>query len=359
MKSHELAAIGLLLMLSLGAANASAQEARDPMEPQSDPATALSSPLRSATVVTGDLDATRRFYQGAMGMMPVFSELSGAAAAALAGHWDLPPLETLRIITFSRSDLPGGMTVRALVVPASSPSSRPAYGAAYPGGLGIGFPVAGLGMRETIVEAYGFRSAAGIMAMQFPRADGSLYKVEEAIFEAPDDVLVLGVDRHELRSIGPIDPALGLGGPAYSSMIVGDADAIVPLLEGVLGYERRREFVFESRGPEGGLQVPSGTRFRFQQWFAPGASSGYLVIMDPLEARRPAPAPLGPRSRGLAMWTFEVADLAAAEARAREVGVAILKPAAVLELPGVGAVRSLMLATPDGFPVELVQRLDQ
>lgn len=337
-------------------ASAQASESRDPMEPASDPAAAFASPLRVVTVTTGDAVAMRRLLQGAFGLTPAFNEVTGDEAAALVAHWRLPPLRRLEVITFSRPDLPGGATVRVIAVPPATPSSRPGYGAAYPGGLGIGFPVSGLPARERIIEAYGFRSAAGVMAMQFPRADGSLYTVEEGIYEGPDDVLLLGVDRHELRAIGPVDPALGIGAPAYSSYITGDADALVPLLEGVLGYECRREFVFESRGAAGGLQVPPGTKFRFQQWFAPGASSGYLVVMDPQDAFEPAPVPLGPASRGLSMWTFEVPDIDAALARAKRAGVPVLRGAATIRLPEGGSVRSLVLATPDGFPIEIIGR---
>ena len=336
--------------------NAQADEPRDPMEPASDPATAFASPLHVVTVTTGDPVAMRRLLQGSFALTPAFHAVTGPEAAALVAHWGLPATGQLEIVTFSRPDLPESASLRVIPVPPSMPSSRPGYGAAYPGGLGIGFPVAGLQARERIIEAYGFRSAAGVMAMQFPRADGSLYKVEEGIYEGPDDVLVLGVDRHELRAIGPIDPAIGIGGPAYSSMIVGDAGAIVPLLDDVLGYERRREFVFESRGPAGGLQVPPGTKFRFQQWFAPGASTGYLVVMDPQDAFQPAPAPFGLASRGISMWTFEVPDVDEALARAERAGVAVLRRPATIPLPEGGGVRSLVLATPDGFPIEIIER---
>jgi catechol 2,3-dioxygenase-like lactoylglutathione lyase family enzyme len=337
-------------------ATANPAEPRDPMEPASDPATAFASPLRTVTITTSDLVAMRRLLQGAFGLFPAFYAVAGPEAAALVAHWGLPALDCLEIVTFSRPDLPIAASVRVIAVPPSVPSSRPGYGAAFPGGLGVGFPVSGLQARESIIQAYGFRSAAGVMAMQFPRADGSTYKVEEAIFEGPDDVLALGVDRHEQRAIGPIDPALGVGAPAYSSLITGDAGALAPLLADVLGYERRREFVFESRGPAGGLQVPPGTKYRFQQWFAPGAASGYLVVMDPQDAFQPAPAPLGPASRGISMWTFEVPDVDAARARAERAGVTILRGPATVPLPGGGRVRSLMLATPDGFPIEIIER---
>ncbi len=332
---------------------ASVAQPRDPMEPASDPASAFASPLRVVTVTTGDPLAMRRLLQDAFALLPATSAVTGGEAEALAAHWGLPPSKRLDVITYSRPDLPAAAAVRVVAVPPSTPSSRPGYGATFPGGLGVGFPVSGLAERETIIAAHGFRSAAGVMAMQFPRADGSLYKVEEGIYEGPDDVLLLGVDRHDQRAIGPIDPALRIGGPAYSSLITGDADAIAPLLGGVLGYERRREFVFESRGPAGGLQVPPGTKYRFQQWFAPGASTGYLVVMDPEDAFQPAPAPLGPASRGISMWSFEVPDLDAALDRAEAAGVAILRRPATITLPEGHRVRSLVLATPDGFPVEL------
>lgn len=337
-------------------ANAQAGQPRDPMEPASDPAKAFASPLRVVTVTTGDPVAMRRFLQGAFALAPSFSVVTGGQAGALVSHWGLPPSARLEVVTFSRPDLGPSAAVRVVAVPPATPSSRPGYGAAYPGGLGVGFPVDGLQAREAIIGAYGFRSAAGVMAMQFPRADGSLYKVEEGIYEGPDDVLALGVDRHDLRAIGPVDPALGIGGPAYSSLITGDADAIVPLLQDVLGYERRREFVFESRGPAGGLQVPPGTKYRFQQWFAPGASSGYLVVMDPQENFLPAPAPLGPASRGISMWTFEVPDVDEAVARAARAGVTVLRRPTTVVLPEGQRVQSLVLATPDGFPVELIGR---
>lgn len=335
--------------------DAQASEPRDPMEPASDSAAAFASPLRTVTVTSGDPAAMRRLLQGAFALTPSHRTVTGADAAALVAHWGLPASDRIEITTFSRPDLPEAASVRVVAVPPSTPSSRPGYGAAYPGGLGIGFPVDGLPAREAIIEAYGFRSAAGVMAMRFPRADGSLYMVEEGIYEGPDDVLLLGVDRHELRPIGPIDAALGIGGPAYSSMIVGDADAIVPLLQDVLGYERRREFVFESRGPAGGLQVPPGTKFRFQQWFAPGATTGYLVTMDPQDGFRPAPVPLGPSSRGISMWSFVVPDLDDALARAERAGVTVLRRPAEIVLPEGGRARSLVLATPDGFPIELLE----
>lgn len=101
----------------------------------------------------------------------------------------------------------------------------------------------------------------------------------------PDDVMVLGVDRAELQPVGPIDAAIDIGGPAYPSTLISDTRRFAAFFGEVLGFELRREFTFQSEGPSGGMRLPAGTDVHFQQGFAPG--------------------------RGIAMWSFPTADLAA------------------------------------------------
>ena len=64
----------------------------------------------------------------------------------------------------------------------------------------------------------GFSSTVGITKMNFSRADGSEYTVSEVHYVAPDDTLVLGVDRGGYTQVGPVNPATGIGGVAYSSL---------------------------------------------------------------------------------------------------------------------------------------------
>lgn len=191
--------------------------------------------------------------------------------------------------------------------------------------------------------------------MPFPRADGSTYEIGETHWVAPDEVMVLGVDRAHLQPVGPIDPALDIGGPSYSSALVSDAGAAAAFLDGVLGLELRREFTFESEGPRSGMRLPAGTRVRFQQWFAPGACTGYLVIMQLEQNGRRAPQSLGLQSRGIGLWSFPTARFDEVHARALTRGVRLLRAPAEIESPGFGRVRSMVLATPDDFPVEVFQ----
>jgi catechol 2,3-dioxygenase-like lactoylglutathione lyase family enzyme len=264
---------------------------------------------------------------------------------------------TLEMVTFSRPNMPEAAIVRVIVAPGATPPARPDYNAEIVGPLGMGVPVRDLNRWDGIVTRYGFRSQVGVTSMAFPRADQTTYVVGETHYLAPDDILVLGVDRAEMRPVGPIDPALDIGGPAYVSAVISDAAKLAPFFREVLGYEMRRQTTFESRGPQGGMRLPAGTQVLFQQWYAPGARTGYLVIMDLLNAGRSPSAPLGPRSRGVAMWSFETRSLAAIERRIAASGTRVLSAPARIDSPGIGPVRSVIVETPDGFPVEVYQRL--
>lgn len=331
----------------------------DPMRPRSDAAAALCSPLRALTIASGDLQATRRFYQGALGLVPENYTPDDASAGALIEHWGLLPARPLRMVVFRRPGLDDAFELRVIEVPRSLPVMRPHYVGEYIGALGLGFPSDDLEVRDRIVRALGFDSTAGITRMNFPRADGTTYSVGEVHYRAPDEVLVLGVDRGDMAPVSRIDTALGIGGPAYASMIVGDAIEARAVFATVLGYERRREMTFESGGPAGGMGLAKGARVVFQQWFSPGSAHGYLVIMELLDARRAPPVPLGPTARGVAMWSFETNDVDAAAARAEAAGVPIRSQPRAIEVPGLGPVRSLVIATADGFPIEIYTRGDR
>jgi catechol 2,3-dioxygenase-like lactoylglutathione lyase family enzyme len=331
-------------------------ESDDPMRPRSDATSALCSPLRILTITSGDLQATRRFYQGALGLVPETFVPDDDWAAALIEHWGLLPSRPLRIDVFRRPGLDDAFELRVIEVPGALPVMRPHYIGEYIGALGLGFPSDDLEVRDRIVRALGFDSTAGITRMDFSRADGTTYNVGEVHYRAPDEVLVLGVDRGGMTPVSRIDPALGIGGPAYASMIISDVARVAPAFAEVLGYEMRREMTFESGGPSGGMGLQKGARVVFQQWFSPGASAGYLVIMKLLDVDRPAPVPLGPTARGVAMWSFETADVEAAAARAEALGLEIRSAPRAIGLPGIGPAHSLVIATADGFPIEIYAR---
>jgi catechol 2,3-dioxygenase-like lactoylglutathione lyase family enzyme len=301
----------------------------DPLNPTTAVDSLAASPLRQVTIATGDMRLASRFYGDALGMV---ADKSGRAN-----------------IVYQRTGIADAVSVKLVAVPADRPALRPTHNALAPGGLAMGMPVSGQAKREAIVTAAGFTSAAGVTSMTLPRGDGSTYTVEEIHYRGPDGVLALGIDRGAMTPVGPIDAGSGIGGPAYASLVVEKLPATEAFLKDVLRYEKRRDAVFTSAGPKGGLGLDAGQRFAFQQWFAPGARTGYLVIMKMLDRPVSVQSSDGLTRRGMTMWSFDTADLNAMAARAVKIGMRVLAK------PRKGA-PSLIVAMPDGFLVELTKR---
>lgn len=327
----------------------------DPMTPRQDGRAILCGPLAEITLASADLERCRRFYGGALDLRNELLRIDRASSQRACQHFGLPEQDGLDVLLLTRPGIPEAIRVRVVRLDVARPTARPALDCRFDGALGLGVPVRGLAQRHAIVEAYGFKANAGVTTMSFPRADGSTYDIGETHWVAPDDVMVPGVDRAHLQPVGPIDPALEIGGPSYSSALVSDVDRHGEFFDQVLGYELRREFTFESDGPEGGMRLPKGTHVRFQQWFAPGARTGYLVIMQLLAGGLGAPNGLGLHHRGLGLWSFPTQKFSEVEERVARHSVKRLSAPAEIEALGFGRRRSMVIATPDGFPVEIFQ----
>ena len=324
--------------------------APDPMAPTSSAEDALVGSLRAVTVVTADADAALPFYEEGLSL----SASEAPPTDTLASHWGATRIN--RVITLSRPGAEGAAVVRLVEVPGAAEASRPGYDSQLVGALGFGLPGSDLDGRTARVEAAGYETTAGVQRMDFPRADGSTYEVGEVHLKAPDDVLVLGVDRGEMTAIGPIDEAERLGGVAYASMLARDASETGRFLRDVLGLEQRRAMSFRSSGPGGGMVgMVKGEEVSFEQWFSPGATTGYLVLMELLDRDKAEAGSLGMESRGVSMLSFETDDLAEVARRWRAFSGEDATPEAIDD-PSFGRVASLMIRTPDGLPVQVFER---
>jgi len=97
---------------------------------------------------------------------------------------------------------------------------------------------------------------------------GGCYVVEEFYFVGPDNLLIPVVVRpEEMPSIAAIDPASGLGGPAYGGITVADVDREIAFHRAVLGLEMRRDL---DREPDADRSRRKGHAQRFAD---PGTES--------------------------------------------------------------------------------------
>jgi hypothetical protein len=298
----------------------------DPLKPLSDPSKQIVSPLSWAEIATADPERLDVFLGTVMGMQRV---LSGEG-----------------LTLYTRSAIPEAVALRVRTVSPETSEARPGHDALVAGALALGFPLADGPARDEIAAAAGFNAVAGVTVMTLPRGDGTNYDVKETHYRLPDGILALGIDRADMTPVGPIDPASGVGGPAYASIVVQDAERWASLLRDVLGYEMRRDATFTSSGPSGGLALPAGTRFRFQQWFTPGAATGYLVILQYLDG---AGKPRAEGTiRGLTALGFTTANLADIAARAAAAGLEI-------EDKTTDGLPSLEIITPEGVRLVIHQ----
>ena len=323
----------------------------DPMAPQSNAAQARTGTLHRVTLVTTDADKTADFFCNAMLMRKTSDRVpNGASLAAYRKLWALGDCPAWREVLFDNAG--GGSAVR-LVEMQGGQVLRPQLESRLSGGLSIGFPVASMEKTLARIGAQGIGTTAGIVPLEMKRPDGTSYISGEIHFRGPEDVYILAVGRPpDLAPVGPIDSTTGIGNPAYSAMVVANSLQEIAFYTEVLGWEARRNMELISSGPAGGLGLAPNTPFRFIQLFSPGASSGYIVLLDMLKESRPNPVRPRFPNRGLMTWTFRTAhfDEVAGRIVAGAGGARMLCP----PLPaGSTTTRLLTALTPSGLIIEI------
>jgi len=336
----------------------------DPMAPRAGATPSLCGPLECVTVVTNDADAVTAFMTQAMRLRPLAVEADPASADAQRTHererkrelWGLPPDALWRELRFVGPEGERGAVVRVLVM-AGGELIRPDMESRLTGGLSIGFPAASLEETLARVTALGFESTAGIVRLTITRPDGSSYVSGEVLFRGPEQIYMLAVGRPaDMTPVGPIDAGTGMGGPAYSALVVPDASREIGFFREILGWEARQDIVLTTSGPAGGLGLDAGTQFRFVQLFAPGATTRYVCLLDMLAVGRANPVAPRLPNRGLVMWTFgtRAFDEVARRVRAATAGGVAGSQPRFSHAPGA---RALTVLSPAGLMIEIVEQL--
>ena len=332
--------------------------AKDRLAPTSNPADALVGELGWVTLITCSLEETLLFYRDGMGLTATGPEpVPDDLAQTQRQLWGIPEPIGWQQLTLERPglDLP---RIRVLVLDRVTPSIHSSWDLFDPGPFSIGFPNEVPARLDRDIRRTGFGAVSKEMAIYpVPRGDGSFYDAYETILNAPD--FVHGVSLHRgggMPQIGPVDDDSGMGGPAYSGMVLVDSDKDLSFYTEVLGYEMRSDGILADAPP---LNAPPGTRFRFTLLYSPGAIKGSLLSLDfvDLAPRSPAQAPRPPH-RGLAIWSFPTRDLDEVLRRAEQHPQAQIFASAQTYsgLAGTSPHRTATLLAPNGFMVELYEK---
>jgi catechol 2,3-dioxygenase-like lactoylglutathione lyase family enzyme len=247
--------------------------------------------------------------------------------------------------------------IRLLVFKDPAPPIRATWDPREPAPFTLGFPTRNLPALDARLRGLGFESLAPMEQSQIPRPDGTKYGLQESVFKGPDKVHAVGVSRLDgMPQLGPVDPATGHGGPAYSAQVVRDSDAVVRFYCDLLGLELRSDREWKS-GPTSAIGLPAGTPFRLALIYSPGASTGQLLLMDFRDGSAAASG-VDPRppNRGLGIYTFEVRNLDATAAKLRAAGVTVIGGPIRYDSPDLGPHRAMTVLAPNAVIVELVER---
>ncbi len=329
----------------------------DPMAPRPGATPTLCGPLECVTIVTNDAASVTAFLTQAMRLHPVAIDPDPSGVQQRRGRelWGLAPDASWRELRFVGPEGEHGAAVRVLVMDGGE-LIRPDMESRLTGGLSIGFPAASLEDTLARVTALGFESTAGIVRLTITRPDGSSYVSGEVLFRGPEQIYMLAVGRPaDMTPVGPIDAGTGMGGPAYSAVVVPDATREIAFYREILGWEARQDIVLTTSGPAGGLGLEAGTQFRFVQLFAPGAATRYLCLLDMMAVGRTNPVAPRLPNRGVAMWTFGTRAFDAVTQRVR----AAAQRGELCSQPrfssGHGP-RALTVLSPAGLMIEVVER---
>ncbi|MEZ5515516.1 MAG: hypothetical protein R3F58_16760 [Steroidobacteraceae bacterium] len=323
----------------------------DPMEPIADATGAITGPLSGALLVTRDLPGTKRAYVDGVGMtiegpLPI----TPTTRALQRQLWQLPEDITWDLYLLTRPAVADSIRVLVIVPDCDTPVIRRSYDREETGPYALGFPLRDVPTLDERVTALGFkRTLPAVNHYELQLRDGTPYPITEASYEIADNNRLVLLSRGGgLPQNGTLDPATGLGGPAYSSLIVENVDAMERFFSEVLDYERRTSREWTNFQP----------RFRYVTLHAKGARTGNLGLVEYApEDRKPASG-IAPRppNRGLAGWSFAVTSLDEVMTRARDQHITVIATPVAIDDPRFGRVRMASVLAPNGFLIELYER---
>ena len=350
----------LLFLAALLSVKAIAESSNDLLAAESKVEDALAGPLHTVTVATTSLEESLLFYRDGLGLQvegPI--DLSRKVKARQRALWGIPKTIDWELYFFSRQGVAEAATIRLLVLDTPTPSIHSDWSALALGPFSMGFPNTVQTALDAKMRRLGFGALNELEKYNLPRRDGTEYPMLETIFNGPDFVHAVGIYRGgDMMQLGPVEENSGMGGPAYSALVVEDSDAMIDFLVDVLGLELRSDRMFKSAGSKGALNVPDGTVFRFSIIYSKGATTGHLLLVD-YQNQEPVDNGVAPRlpNRGIGMWTFPVSDLQQVLSNAAEAGIKPYAKPVELNTPTTGKSQVATFLAPNGFLIEVFEEL--
>lgn len=332
---------------------------KDITNPESTSSDALCGPLKIVTICTSNLDSLRLFYEAGMGMV-----LSGPLRVTKREKkkqrllWDLPGTINYKVYLLYRPNVPENIELRVLLVSKKLSLVHETYNPRELGPFSLGFPNANQELLDKELHNLGFNTKVPLQTVLMSKPDGTKYRYMEAIYQAPDFIHAVGVERgNGMSQLAPYDSTTLKGGPGFSAQVVtGMSDRVLAFYTKVLGMEIRKDAEWKT-GDGSALGLPAGSGYRNTIVFAKGASTGYLQFIDFKDNMRLYPK-VPPRMpyRGIGMFGFETSNINKVTQLAIESKIRIIQKPMVLKDPILGNCLIMTMMAPNGVLVEVFQR---
>ncbi len=340
----------LMAIVPMGTAGAQAPLPNDPMEPIADARDAIAGPLSGAILVTRDVALLRKTYVDGLGLV-MRGPLRQSAETVTAQRrlWGMPPDMSWEVYVLEREGVADAIKLIAVIPDRETPVIRRSFDREETGPYALGFPTRDVEMIDQRMIDRGFkRTLPTVNRYSLQLRDGTPYPITEASYEVADNTRLVVLSRgNGLPQNGTLDPVTGMGGPAYSSLIVENSAAMESFFTQVLDFERRTSREWSNFSP----------RFRYVTLHALGARTGNLGLVEYASEDRRAGMGVPPRppNRGLAGWTFPVRSLSAILRRAEAYGATVQAGPTVFDDPRFGRVTAASLLAPNGFLIEVFE----
>ena len=317
----------------------------------------LCSGLRIATLCTSDIDSIQQFYVEGLGLQMAGPLVVDAPTVSLMRVlWGIAEDIEFDYYHLYRPSIPQLVQIRVLHIKAETPLIHASYNSREKGPFSLGFPNGDQHMMHERLTNMGFGIMADLQEGLVERPDGSSYRYWETIFQGPDFLHCVGIERGDgMPQLAPIDTESQMGGPGYSAFVTDQSDAELAFYTDVLGMELRADRYWQTS--EGSaLGIEPDVEFRFSLVYAPGTSMNHLLFLDyqdgVFEEANAAPRP---PNRGLAIWSFETSDINRIIQNARGKEIEILSHINHISDPIMGERQVLTMITPSGFMVEVFE----
>jgi len=318
----------------------------------------LVSYLHTATLCTTDLAAYRAFYVDALKMqMDGPFELSEEVKAGQKDLWKIPAEVDYDIYHLYRASVPSLVQMRILHLKTSTPHIHKSYNAYEIGSFSLGFPTTDAKGVDKRLKEHGIKAMAPMQIGDIVRADGVPGQYIETIYQGPDYLHVVGIERVGISPLAPCDPKDGFGGPGYSALVVKDTEAEMKFYTEVLDFYPLLDAVWKTS--EGSaLGTGPGIPYRFTSLWPKKWEQNYVILLEfqdgnAIDTGVPSHLP----NQGLGMYTFQTRDIDQVVERAKAINTNIISDIRAIKDSFLGKGKACVLQTPSGFYYEIFEKL--